>query len=243
MFAIFRKEFHGFLSSLIGYLSIGIFLVVLGLIMWVFPDYSILDGNYAGIDPLFEMGPIVFLFLVPAITMRLISEENQLGTFEILATKPITDVQIIGGKYLASLVLILFALVPTLVSYITVYLLGSPVGNLDTGAIIGSYIGLFLLGSSFAAIGLFCSSISQNQIVAFLLSIFLSFILYFGFYYFSRIPIFSGGWDDTIQKLGAAYHYEGLSRGLIDSRDLLYFFSIILIFLYLAFVSLDKRKW
>jgi len=166
MYSIFAKEINSFFSSLIAYIVIGVFLIILGLVIWVFPDTSLLNYGYATLSQLFEIAPLIFIFLVPAITMRSFAEENQNGTFELLSTKPITDFQILFGKYLACTILLVLAIVPTAFYYYSVYQLASPVGDLDTGAIIGSYFGLVLLGQAFVAIGIFASSLSQNQIVA-----------------------------------------------------------------------------
>ncbi len=243
MTSIYWKEINTFFSSLIGYIVIGVFLVVLGLVMFVFPDSSLLDFNYATLDQLFQVAPMIFLFLIPAITMRFFAEEQQTGTIELLVTRPLSDLSIIGGKFLAGLTLVLFALLPTLLYYYTVYQLGSPKGNLDSGAIAGSYIGLICLAGVFVAIGLFASSLTSNQIVAFVLATFLCFLFYYGFDYFSRLPVFVGKVDDLIQMLGIDYHYESISRGLIDSRDVVYFASVIALFFALTLVSLSRRKW
>ena len=211
--------------------------------MWVFASTSVLNYNYASLGQLFAIGPIVFLFLIPAITMQSFAEEKQNRTLEFLTTKPLTDWDIILGKYGASVCLIFMALIPTLIYYYSLYQLGSPIGNIDNGATIGSYIGLFLLGSLFASAGLFVSSITSNQIVAFILSSFACFCLYFFFDFFSQLPIFIGKLDNTIQKLGAMYHYENISQGRIDSRDVIYFVTVIYMFIWLTSVSLQKRHW
>ncbi|MCO6489119.1 MAG: gliding motility-associated ABC transporter permease subunit GldF [Phaeodactylibacter sp.] len=243
MLSIFLKEVNSFFSSLIGYIVIGVFLMTLGLVMFVFPDTSLLNFNYATLDQLFEIGPMIFVFLIPAITMRSFAEEQQAGTIELLATRPVTSLQIIMGKYLASLLLLAFALLPTGLYYYTVYQLGSPPGNLDSGAILGSYIGLFFLAGAFAAIGLFASSLSGNQIVAFLLAAFLCFFLYWGFDFLSRLPVFAGKMDDVVQMFGIDYHYNSISRGLADTRDIVYFISVIALFIMMTMVSLERRKW
>ncbi len=243
MLTIFRKEINAFLSSLIGYIVIGVFLVVLGLVLFVFPDTSILAYNYATLGPLFEMAPVIFLFLIPAVTMRSLAEENQAGTIELLATRPLSDLEIVLGKFLACLLLVVFALLPTLLYYYTVYQLGYPKGNLDSGAILGSYIGLFLLAAAFVAIGIFASALTRNQITAFILATFLCFFLYYGFFYLSKLPVFVGRVDDIIQMFGIDYHYNSISRGLIDSRDVLYFFSVIALFVMLTVLALESRKW
>ncbi|MFK7810255.1 MAG: gliding motility-associated ABC transporter substrate-binding protein GldG [Saprospiraceae bacterium] len=241
MWSIFIKEIQSFFSSLVGYVVIGVFLIIMGLVMWVFPDTSILNYNYATMETLFLMAPMIFTFLIPAITMRSLAEEKQTGTIELLATKPISDLEILLGKYFASVLLLVFALLPTLFYYYTVHQLGSPVGNLDSGAIMGSYLGLFLLGATFTSIGVFASSLSKNQISAFLLATFLCFFFYWGFFYVSKLPFFVGKTDDLVQKAGIEYHYLSISRGLIDSRDVLYFFSVIGIFLMLSLLSLKGR--
>ena len=243
MLAIYKKEINAFFSSLIGYVVIGIFLVLMGLVLWVFPDYSVLDGNYASLDGLFSMAPIIFLFLIPAVTMRTFAEEKQSGTIELLVTRPISDWQIVGGKFLACLTLVLFALIPTVLYYITVYQLGAPAGNLDTGGIMGSYIGLLFLASAFVAIGVFASSLTNNQIVSFLLATFLCFFVYLAFDFLSRLPVFFGKTDDLVQALGIQYHYNSMSRGVLDSRDMVYFVSLSAVFLAATVVSLGRRRW
>ncbi|MCB0547629.1 MAG: gliding motility-associated ABC transporter permease subunit GldF [Phaeodactylibacter sp.] len=243
MLSIFLKEVNAFFSSLIGYIVIGVFLVIMGLMMFVFPDTSLLNYNYASLGQLFEIAPMIFIFLIPAITMRSLAEEQQAGTIELLVTRPITDLQIIMGKYFASMVLLAFALLPTGLYYYTVYQLGSPQGNIDSGAVLGSYLGLFLLAGAFAAIGLFASSLSNNQIVAFIVAAFLCFFIYWGFDFLSRLPAFVGKVDDVVQMFGIDYHYNSISRGLIDSRDIIYFFSVIALFIMMTLVSLERRKW
>lgn len=243
MRSIFLKEINTFFSSLIGYIVIGVFLVLLGLVLFVFPDTSLLNYNYATLAPLFDMAPVIFLFLIPAITMGSFAEEEQAGTIELLATKPVTDLSIVLGKYFACLVLVLFALLPTVLYYVTVYQLGSPVGNLDSGAVLGAYIGLFMLAAVFVSIGLLASSLSRNQIVAFVLATFLCFLLYWGFDYLSRLPIFVGKVDDVVQMFGIDYHYISVSRGILDTRDVIYFFSVITLFIALTLFSLARRKW
>jgi len=243
MWQIYKKEISVFFSSLIGYIVIGVFLVLLGLIMFIFPDFSLLNSNYATLDQLFGIAPLIFLFLIPAITMRMFAEENQSGTIELLVTKPLRDYEIVLGKYLASVTLIVIALVPTLLYLYTVYELGSPRGNIDLGAVLGSYIGLVFLAGSFASVGILASVITDNQIVSFILATFLSFFFYYSFYLISRLPVFVGKLDDFIQKLGMDYHYASMSRGVIDSRDLIYFISFITLFLILTLAVLERKKW
>ncbi len=243
MLSIFAKEVNSFFSSLIGYIVIAVFLIILGLVMFVFPDTSLLDYKFATLDQLFDIAPMIFLFIVPAITMRFFAEENQQGTIELLATKPVRELEIVLGKYLAALLLVVFALLPTLLYYYTLYQLGSPKGNLDSGAILGSYIGLFFLAAVFAGIGIFASSLTNNQIVAFILATFLCFLLYYGFDYLSNLPVFVGRFDDLVQMIGIDYHYSSISRGVLDSRDLVYFLSVIAFFILLTLISLERRKW
>lgn len=243
MISIFQKEINSFFSSLIGYIVIGVFLVVLGLVMWVFTDTSILSYNYASLDQLFGMAPMIFMFLIPAITMRSFAEEQQTGTIELLVTRPLHDLEIILGKFFACLGLVVFAILPTVLYYYTVYELGSPKGNLDAGAILGSYIGLIFLAGAFVSIGLFASSLTQNQIVSFILATFLCFLFYWGFWFFSKLPVFVGRGDDIVQMIGIDYHYDSMSRGVIDSRDVIYFLSLIGVFVMMTMTSLGKRKW
>ena len=243
MWYIFKKEVSVFFSSLIGYIVIGVFLMILGLMMFVFPDFSLLNYNYATLDQLFGIAPNIFLFLIPAITMRSFAEENQSGTIELLVTKPLRDIDIVLGKYFAALFLVVLSILPTLLYLYTVYELGSPRGNIDLGAAAGSYIGLLFLGASFVAIGLFASVVTDNQIVSFILGTFLCFIFYYAFFLISRFPMFVGKMDAAIQKLGIDYHYASISRGVIDSRDIVYFLSVIALFVLSILFVLQKRKW
>ena len=243
MFSIFKKEINTFFSSLIGYIVIAIFLLLTGLLLWIFPDTSLLNQNIASIDQLFDLAPMIFTFLIPAVTMRLFAEEKQTGTIEFLTTKPLTDWAIIGGKYLAGVALVGLALIPTLVYYVTMYQLGSPKGNLDSGAIAGSYIGLLLLGAAFVAIGLFASSLTNNQIVSFLIAAFLCFFMHWGFDFLSRLPIFSAKGDDIVQMFGITYHYQSISRGVVVLSDVVYYCSLIGLFLLITKMSLESRKW
>lgn len=216
---------------------------MMGLFMFVFTDYSILNYQFATLDQLFGIAPMIFMFLIPAVTMRSFAEEQQSGTIELLETRPLSDWQIVLGKYLACLLLVVFALLPTLLYYWTVHELGSPKGNLDSGAIAGSYIGLFFLAAAFTAIGIFASSLTNNQIVSFLLATFLCFIFYWGFLFISNLAVFVGRIDDIIQMIGIDYHYESMSRGVLDSRDLIYFLSLIVLFLVATVTALQRRKW
>ena len=243
MFALLKKEISSFLNSLIGYIVIIVFLLINSLFLWVFPlQFNILDYGIASIDNLFMLSPFVFLFLIPAITMRSFADEQKTGTIELLMTKPLTDMQIIGAKYLAGLVLVLFSLVPTLVYFVSVYKLGLPPGNVDIGGTWGSYLGLFFLGAGFVAIGIFSSSLAENQIVAFITSVFLCGFLYIGFEFIYSLSLF-GKIDLLIQSLGMNAHYTSMSRGVIDTRDLVYFLSFISFFILLTRLSLESRKW
>ncbi|OOQ60979.1 gliding motility-associated ABC transporter substrate-binding protein GldG [Mucilaginibacter pedocola] len=239
MFPILKKEITTYFSSLVAYVTIGVFLLVLGLFLWVFPDTSILAYGYAGLDSLFSTAPYLFMFLVPAITMRSLAEERREGTFELLLTRPLTHLQIVLGKYFAGIFIVLFALLPTLVYYYSVYNLGAPQGNIDTGAVIGSYIGLFLLGSAFTAIGLFASSVSKNQVIAFTIAVFLCFFFYSGFDSLSGLlSLQSLG----IQSLGITEHYNSVSRGVLDTRDLMYFVLVDALFLLITLFVLHRQQ-
>lgn len=242
MYSIFKKEIRSFLSSLIAYVVIIVFLLIIGLFTWVFADGNILEQGYASLDTLFFMAPWIFVFLISAITMKSFSDEINQGTFEILSTKPITDFQIIIGKFLAAVCLVAFSVLPTLLYFYSVYQLGLPKGNIDMGATWGSYIGLILLGSCFASIGIFASAATSNQIVAFVLSMFLCFFFYVGFQQLSNLSLF-GDWDSLVQNFGIQYHYDSISRGVVDSRDLVYFGSLMAFFLGLTYIILDSRKW
>jgi ABC-2 type transport system permease protein len=243
MYAIFIKEINLFFSSLIGYISIAVFLILMGLFLWVFPDTSILDYGYASFDSLFSTAPLIFLFLIPAITMRSFSEELQSGTIEFLQTRPVSQWEIVLGKYFATVILVIFALIPCLIYYYTVYNLAAPVGNVDSGAFWGSYIGLMLLGSSFAAIGVFVSALTKNQIVAFIIAVFLCFVFYLGIDYISKLPIFYGSIESLIQSFGFQAHFYALGRGIIDTRDILYFITVIFVFLFLTKSVLESKYW
>lgn len=243
MLSILKKEISQYLSSLVAYVTIGVFLLVLGLLLWVFPDTSVLDYGYAGLDSLFNTAPYLFMFLIPAVTMRLIAEERRDGTFELLATRPLTHLEILTGKYFAALLLVLFALIPTAIYYYTVYHLGAPQGNIDSGAVLGSYIGLFLLGAAFTAIGLFASVVSTNQVVAFIVAVFLCFFFYSGFDSLSSILALQS-WG--LQNLGISQHYQSISRGVLDTRDLAYFVVLTGAFILLCLAALlrqGQKSW
>ncbi|MFA5419106.1 MAG: gliding motility-associated ABC transporter permease subunit GldF [Bacteroidales bacterium] len=243
MSALYFKEIRSFLSSLMGYVIILVFLVSVSLFLWVFPnDFNIFDYGYANLDGLFVIAPFVFLFLVPAITMRSFAEEKKSGTIELLYTRPLTDMQIILSKFLSSFTLVVIALLPTLLYFLTVYLLSFPEGNVDSGSIWGSYIGLLFLGAAFTAIGIFTSSVSDNQVISFVIAGLLSAFLYLGFEMIYSFALF-GPIDLFIRSLGISAHYSSLSRGVIDTRDVVYFLSTIALFLFLTKFSLARRSW
>jgi len=243
MLTLFWKEVGGFLNSLIGYIVVTVFLLINGLFLWVFEsDFNILDFGFASLDGLFMVAPFVFLFLIPAITMRSFAEERKSGTIEMLLTKPLTDIQIILAKYSAGVVLVVFSVLPTLVYFFSVYQLGTPKGNLDIGGMWGSYIGLLFLGASFVAVGIFSSSVTNNPIISFILAVFLSLIFYIGFDFIYSLDLF-GSIDLLVKSLGINAHYTSMSRGVIDTRDLIYFVSLIAFFVLLTKLSLESRKW
>lgn len=242
MFTIYTKEIRSFLSSLIAYVVMIVFLIATGLFLWVLPDYNLFDMGYANLDSLFSMGPWLFIFLISAITMRSFSEEKKAGTIEMLTTKPLTDLQIILGKYFAGVTLVAFTLLPTLIYVYTIYQLGAPKGNLDWGAIWGSYLGLVMLASAFVAIGIFASAITDNQIVAFIVSMFLCFAFYSLFDLLADFNLL-GSFDSAVASMGISAHYQSISRGVIDSRDLLYFVSLNMAFIWGTKAAFGARKW
>jgi ABC-2 type transport system permease protein len=233
-----KKELHTFFASPIGYLVIALFLIINGLFLFIFnTEFNILNAGFADLNAFFYLTPYVFIFLISAITMRSFSDEIQAGTIEILKTKPITNWQIILGKYFGALLLIVIALIPTLIYVISIYKLGNPIGNLDIGSIVGSYIGLLFLASTYTAIGIFTSTFSNNQIVAFLLAIFISFIMYYGFEFLTNLAIFKKLY---IQNFGMHHHFQSMSRGVLDSRDLIYFISTTAFFLILTRMRINN---
>jgi ABC-2 type transport system permease protein len=243
MFAIFGKEISGFFSNLTGYIVIIVFLLVNSLFMWVFPgELNIFDNGYAGLDTLFFISPWVFLFLVPAVTMRMIAEEKRLGTIELLYSKPVTEREIIWGKYLASVALVLLSLLPCLVYYISIYLLGNPQGNLDTGGTWGAFIGLFFLAAIYASAGIFTSSLTDNQVVAFIFAVLICFILFMGFDSFAYLPGIKK-FNEFLITLGINEHYKSMSRGVIDLRDIVYFLAVSVLFNEATRLVLVSRKW
>jgi ABC-2 type transport system permease protein len=240
---LLKKEISSFLSSLIGYIVITVFLLINGLFLWVFQgDFNILDFGYANLDGLFMIAPFVFLFLIPAITMRLFAEEKRTGTMELILTKPLTEFEIVMAKFLSGLILVIFSLLPTLVYFFSVYQLGLPKGNQDVGGMWGSYAGLLFLGASFVAIGMFASTLTDNQIISFIIAVFLCGFLYIGFDFIYSFALF-GKIDLLIKSLGINDHYQSMSRGVLDTRDMLYFLGIISFFILLSRYSIERRKW
>jgi ABC-2 type transport system permease protein len=240
---LFQKEIQGFFSSLTGYLVITVFLAVTGLCLWVFPGVlNIPESSYASLDSLFYIAPWVFLFLAPAITMRSFSEEIKTGTIELLLTKPVSELQLVLAKFLAAAALVFIALLPCVVYIISVWRLGNPPGNLDTGATYGAMTGLLLLGSVYAAIGVFASSLTDNQVIAFIAAALTAFVFYEGFDALAQM-VSTAGVQDFISYLGIKEHYASISRGVVDFRDLAYFFGVMLSFLLLTRLKLQSRKW
>lgn len=234
------------MSSLIGYVAIGVFITLIGVFMWIIPSESggsnVLDNGFANIDPLFSIGPWVYLFLIPAITMRTFSEEKKTGTIELLLTRPLTDLQIVLAKYLAGLTLVIISLLPTLIYYYTIHVLSYPKGNVDTGGMWGSYVGLLFLGAGFVSIGIFASAIAENQVIAFIIALLLCFFCYIGFDFIAESGLF-GKYDAFFKSLGINDHYMSMSRGVIDTRDALYFISVIAVFNLFTKLVLQSRKW
>ena len=243
MWALFKKEISGFFSSLTGYVVMVVFLLLNSLFTWILPgQFNVLENGYATLDTLFAIAPWVFLFLVPAITMRMISEEKRTGTLDLLYTRPVSDLQIILAKFFASWGLVLFSLIPTLIYFWSVYRLGSPPGNIDVGGFWGSFAGLLFLGGIYAAIGIFASSLTGNQIVAFIMAVFACFIMYLGFDFLSELAG-SGRTAFFISRLGIGHHYNSISRGVVDSRDILYFLGVMVLFVMGTRTVLQSSRW
>lgn len=240
MWAIWRREWNGFLNSLVAYIAMVVFLLITGLFMWVFPDYSVLEFGYAQLDQLFVIGPWVLMFLVPAVTMRFFSEEKRSGTSELLFTRPVSTTGVVMGKFLAGWALVMFSVLPTLCYVITLYYLAEPVGNVDLGGIAGSYLGLVLLGGVFAGIGTWASAVTEHPVVSFVLGVFLCFFLYAAFDSLRFLPL-----PNTvllfIEQLGIGAHFESMSKGVVDLRDLVYFGSVTSFFLFWTRTVLDQR--
>jgi ABC-2 type transport system permease protein len=242
MKALYLKEVRSFLSSIIGYIFILIYLIASGLFHWIISyNTNLLEGTEADLIPFFNLSPVIFLILIPAITMRSIAEERRTGTIELLFTRPISDIKILLAKYFAGVTLLIIAIIPTIVYYISMYNLGNPVGIIDEGATLTSYLGLILLGATFVAIGIFASSITSSQIVAFILGMFLCWIFYDGL---SLIGSFNlmGRFDSVIQYIGMTNHYDSIKRGVIDTSDIVYFLSLITLFMYAALTVIKTLK-
>ncbi|EAZ81349.1 gliding motility-associated ABC transporter permease subunit GldF [Algoriphagus machipongonensis] len=239
MKSLFLKEINAFFGSLLGYLILALFLVAIGLIVWVFPESSVLDYGYADLEPLFTYTPYVFTFLVPAIAMRSIAEERKSGTWELLRTSPLSLIQIILVKYLALLFLVILAVIPTLLYFFTIIQLGDPVGNLDQAGFFGSWIGLLMIGSVFASVGLFASSLTSQQVLAFVLGVFLCFVLYFGFSALADLQV--GNVAYWVEELSLSFHYINLSRGVIDSGDVFFMLGMNWLFLGLSVLTLRNK--
>lgn len=237
MFAILKKEINSFFASPIGYLVIAIFLILNGLFLWVFKgEFNVLDYGFADLSSFFLLAPWILIFLISAVTMRSFSDEKRQGTLELLLTKPISHLQIVLGKYFGTIILIIIALIPTLLYIYTVYTLGNPVGNLDMGSTLGSYFGLLFLIASYTAIGVFTSTLSDNQIVAFILSVFLCFLFYIGF---EGISEFTS--STFFEQLGMSYHFKSMGRGVLDTRDIIYFLSVSIFFLTITKLNLTRE--
>ncbi|MFO7619936.1 MAG: gliding motility-associated ABC transporter permease subunit GldF [Bacteroidales bacterium] len=243
MLSIFRKEINGFFSTLTGYVVIIVFLLINSLFMWVFPgEWNILDSGYAGLDTLFFISPWVFLFLVPAVTMRMIAEEKRLGTIELLYSKPVTERGIVYGKFIAAVSLVLLALIPGIIYYISVVHLGEIPGNIDKGGTLGAVIGLFFLGTVYASAGIFASSLTDNQVIAFIVSVLFCFFLFMGFDLVAYLPGLKN-FDEFVIGLGINEHYKSMSRGVIDVRDITYFAAVVILFNEASRLVLLSRKW
>ncbi len=239
MLAILKREINSFFATSVGYLVIAIFLVINGVFLWVFKgDYNILDTGFADLNSFFELAPWVFLFLIPAVTMRAFSDEKKMGTFELLITKPISLKSIVLGKYFGAVILILLALLPTLLYVFTISKLGNPVGNWDLGSTLGSYIGLLFLVLAYTSIGVFASTLSKNQLVAFIIAVFLCFFMYYGFEGIASVMNTS---NIAIASLGMKAHFNSVARGVLDTRDIIYFVSVSVLFLTFTIFKLGKE--
>ena len=242
MRALYLKEINSFLSSIIGYVFIIIYLITSGLFHWILSYHTnLLEGVESDLLPYFNLSPYIFLILIPAITMRSIADEKRTGTIELLFTRPISDLKIILAKYFAGVTLLMIAIIPTMTYFISIYYLGKPIGIIDVGATLTSYFGLVLLGSVFVAIGIFASSLTSSQIVAFILALFLCWIIYDGFQILGNYNQFED-LDYIIQYFGISYHYDSIKRGLIKLSDLVYFFSVIVLFICAALSVLKTNK-
>lgn len=238
MISLIQKEINTFFASPIAYLVIGLFLVANGLFLWVIPgDYNILDNGFAELAAFFELAPWLLLFIIPALTMKSFSEEYKMGTIELLKTKPLSNLQILLGKYLAALILIFIAVLPSLIYLYSIGQLGSQTNNFDSGVVLGSYIGLLLLICAYTAIGIFTSILSDNQIIAFLLGVCISFIAFIGFNFVASIHnslLF-------IEDFGIQSHYKNISKGILDTRNIVYFIGLSMLFLIATTYKLERK--
>ncbi|MDE3143070.1 MAG: ABC transporter permease subunit [Bacteroidota bacterium] len=240
MWMICKKEWQQFFNSLTGYIAIIIFLLLNGLFLFVFPDTSLLNFGYASLNNFFEIAPLILLFLVPTITMRSFADEYKQGTFETLKTLPLKPSQIVWGKFFGASIIVITALLPTIIYAVSLQQLSST-GGIDVGATIGSYFGLILIAAVYVAVGLCFSSFTNNTVVAFIVAAFVCFILYSGFDAISKLPVFKSGWDYYIEMLGLNFHYRSVSRGVIDTRDVIYFMGVIFLFLLITQRNLLKK--
>jgi len=242
MFSIYKKELSAFFSNATGYIVVGIFLLLTGLFLWVIRgSYNILDAGYANVEGLFYLAPWLFLFLCPAVCMRLFAEEKQTGTWELLVTKPLSALQIVLGKYFAALTLVVIALIPTALYYFSVAWLAEPFFNVDAGAFWGSFIGLLFLAADYVAIGIFASSITRNQIVAFIVAVVICFFMFYGFALISSFFNHAQA-IQNVENVGINAHYQSISRGVVDSRDVAYFILIAIIFIFFTKINLNFKK-
>jgi ABC-2 type transport system permease protein len=240
MKALLLREIKSFFGSPTGYLVIAIFLLLNGLFLWVFEgDFNILNSGFADLTPFFTLAPWILIFLIPAVTMRSFSDEKKQGTIELLFTKPLSAWEIVNGKFFGAFILIVLAIIPTIIYVFVIASLGNPEGNIDMGSTLGSYFGLLFLIAGYTSVGIFTSTLSDNQIVAFILSVFLCFILYFGF---EGLSSFAGSMDTFVASLGMDHHFRSISRGVIDTRDIIYFVSITVLFLSLTVYKLKSLK-
>jgi ABC-2 type transport system permease protein len=240
MWMICTKEWRQFFSSLTGYIALIVFLLLNGLLLFVFPDTSLLDFGYASLNGFFDLAPWILLFLIPTITMRSFADEYKGGTFELLKTIPLKPSQIVHGKFFGSLLIVFLSLIPTIIYAISLQAL-SAVGGLDIGSTIGSYLGLLMLGAVFTSIGICTSSFTNNTVVAFISGAFVSFLLYTGFEAISKLPVFASGMDYYIELLGIKFHYKSISKGVIDIRDVIYFIGVIFIVLFITERNVTER--
>lgn len=240
--AIAGKDVSRFFSNIIPVTTFLIFYVVMGMLMWILPGSGILDGYYAQMDLFFTAAPILLVFLIPALNMDAVSEERAQETLDLLLTRPVSTREVVLGKYLSGILVILIGLLPTVLYVITLYFLGNPVGNIDMGAIMGSYLGLFLLICVFVAISLFASSMVSVPMTALITAVFFCIFSYWAFFLISKMPVFYGVWDYWVQYLGLEFHYKEMGRGLISLHSVVYMISLAFLFLYATFWRIEKMR-